>query len=316
MSKKINIFTLHNLVNYSSEQIILFGLLNDLKNINIDSTQFNYNNQSRYEGVIKTCKTLFNYVENVEDCDIIVLPYKYKGNNDNIFNILYGLSKQHNKKLYIFFNDDYDKKLFYDEENVKIFRTSFYKSLKQNNEFSIPAFSPDYFENNILIEPKLSIGYCGHRIHNREKYINLFEKSDINTDFILRNGFWAPGVDKNVARKEYIENINNNLFTFCYRGAGNFSYRFYDILMMGRIPILINTDCVFPFENNYDLKDHCIIFDEKELNNVNIIEEIKKYYNKNKDNLIEIQKNNRLLWEKYYSCIGFLQNIYNNYINN
>ena len=85
---------------------------------------------------------------------------------------------------------------------------------------------------------------------------------------------------------------------------------------MGRIPILINTDCVFPFDNNYDLKDHCIIFDEKELNNISIVEEVKKYYDKNKDNLIEIQNNNRLLWEKYYSCIGFLQNIYNDYINN
>ena len=43
--------------------------------------------------------------------------------------------------------------------------------------------------------------------------INLFEESDIDTSFILRNGFWAPGIDKNIARKEYIENINEVIVT-------------------------------------------------------------------------------------------------------
>jgi hypothetical protein len=105
-----------------------------------------------------------------------------------------------------------------------------------------------------------------------------------------------------------LTNMENNIFTFCYRGAGNFSYRFYETLMMGRIPILINTDCVFPFWNEIKTKNIGLILD----NDINFIENIKNYYEKNKNNLIDIQINNRKIWEKYYSPIGFLENITDN----
>ena len=194
--------------------------------------------------------------------------------------------------------------------NIKIYRTSLNKSKKQKNEFALPAFSPDYF-NNYMKNPKLSIGYCGHKVHGRDYYLNILLNSKLSTDFILRDGFWAPGIDKLQARKDYIKNIEDNIFTFCYRGAGNFSYRFYDVMMMGRVPILIKTDSVYPFEDKYDLNSVGIVLDELDIKNKNLdlIEIINQYYEKNKDNLENIQKQNRDIWEKYYSCCGFLENI-------
>jgi len=306
----IKIYTIKKLVNFSSEQIILFGLLENLNNINIDTIQINFKGLSRYDGVIETCKQLFTYVNNIKESDIIVFPYKFTNLNDNIFKVLFNLSKQFNKILYIFYNDDNDKPLVPYSENIKIFRTSFYKSTKLSNEYALPSFSPDYFNGNYIDNLKLSIGYCGHKIHGRDKYLDLLQNSDIETNFILRNGFWAPGIDKNIARKEYIENIDNNIFTFCYRGAGNFSYRFYEVMMMGRIPILITTDSVFPFEDKYNLNDIGLVIAEKDINQNEFIERIKEYYEINKQNLHNIQKQNRIIWEKYYSCCGFLKNLF------
>ena len=306
----IKIYTIKKLVNFSSEQIILFGLLENLNNINIDTIQINFKGLSRYDGVIETCKKLFTYVNNIKESDIIVFPYKFKNLNDNIFKVLFNLSKQFNKILYIFYNDDNDKPLVPYSENIKIFRTSFYKSTKLSNEYALPAFSPDYFNGNYIDNLKLSIGYCGHKIHGRDKYLDLLQKSDIETNFILRNGFWASGIDKNIARKEYIENIDNNIFTFCYRGAGNFSYRFYEVMMMGRIPILITTDSVFPFEDNYNLNEIGLVIAEKDIKQNEFVERIKQYYEINKLNLDNIQKQNRIIWEKYYSCCGFLKNLF------
>ena len=195
-------------------------------------------------------------------------------------------------------------------KNVEIYRTSFNKSTRLLNEFALPAFSPDYFDRNWINHPLLSIGYCGHKIHGRAKYLQILEKSDIQTNFILRDGFWAPGIDKMVARKEYIENIDNNLFTFCYRGAGNFSYRLYDVMMMGRIPILITTDSVYPHEDKYNMEDIGIVIDEKDLNESLFVERIKTYYKNNENRLINIQKQNRLLWETYFSPCGFLESLF------
>ena len=307
----IKIYTIKNQINFSSEQIILFGLLENYSSLNIEPHNYNFKNESRYNNVIETCNRLFTYIDNIKECDIIVFPYKFKGANDNNFKILFGLSLNFKKPLYLFFNDDYDKPLLPYNEYIKIYRTSFNKSTKIKNEFSLPAFSPDYFINNYLQNPKLSIGYCGHKIHGRDSYLNLFLNSNIETNFILRDGFWAPGIDKLQARKEYIENIDNNLFTFCYRGAGNFSYRFYDVMMMGRIPILVKTDSLYPFEDKYDLNFIGVVLDEVDIqkNNLDLITIIKTYYENNKENLLYIQKQNRIIWEKYYSCCGFLENI-------
>lgn len=60
-------------------------------------------------------------------------------------------------------------------------------------------------------------------------------------------------------------------------------------MMMGKIPILIKTDSVFPFEDKYDLDSIGVVIDEKDINN--LIKKINLFYKTN--NLINVQKQNR-----------------------
>lgn len=78
---------------------------------------------------------------------------------------------------------------------------------------------------------------------------------------------------------------------------------------MGRIPILIKTDSVYPFEDKYDLNSIGIVLEENDIKNHNLdlITIIKIFYKNNKERLLDIQKQNRIIWEKYYSCCGFLK---------
>ena len=305
----IKIFTLKEDLKFSSELLILFGLLDN----NPLEGSHNYNEKgiSRYYLLKEACEKYIEYVKNVEECNFIVLPIKFRGILDPLFEKYDELSKKNNKRLLCFFNDDSDER-FSIPENVILYRTSFYKSTKLINEKPLIAYSPDYFNNKILDNNTiLSVGYCGHIIHGRKLYLNMMYKSDIKCDFILRKGFWAAGMDKRIARKEYFTNMENNLFIFCYRGAGNFSYRFYEIFMMGRIPIFINTDCVLPYWDEIEKHNFGLMINEKDIisNKINLIEKIKKYYNDNKDSLTDIQKNNRYLWEKYWSPYGFVENL-------
>ena len=107
--------------------------------------------------------------------------------------------------------------------------------------------------------------------------------------------------------------MENNIFIFCMRGAGNFSYRFYETLMMGRIPIFIDTDCVLPFEESINLSDVGLFFKDADIKagKINLEQEILKYIENNKNRLTDIQKQNRLLWEKVYSPTGFLNTLIN-----
>jgi hypothetical protein len=91
------------------------------------------------------------------------------------------------------------------------------------------------------------------------------------------------------------------------RGGGNFSVRFFETLAMGRIPILINTDCRLPFHQIIDWKSHCLIVNENEVKDLS--QKILEFHNQftNKE-LIKMQQSNRLLWEKYFTKEGFFLN--------
>jgi hypothetical protein len=91
------------------------------------------------------------------------------------------------------------------------------------------------------------------------------------------------------------------------RGAGNFSYRFFETMMMGRIPIIIDSDQVFPFEDILNYDDFSIRVSDSEIGNIsNIINNW--MMNKSDKDLENIQRNNRQIWIDYLSPIGWIKN--------
>ena len=298
---------------FSSELIILIGLLDKYPN---ETNHKNKSNISRFFPSLKWCKENIQYIDNIINSDICILPYKFKNCDDKYYKQLLNECVNYNKKLLCFYDDD-DDTIFNLSDNVLLYRTSFYKTKKLKNEKALPVFSADYFNTEYLKNPELSIGFCGHSNCGRLYWQDILKNKhdDIKCNFILRNDFfWESDLNKKLSITEFYNNIKNNLFIFCYRGYGNYSYRFYQILMMGRIPILINTDCVFPFENKYKLKDLGVVINEKDLidGKFDLITEIINYY-KNTD-LLKVQKQNRIIWEKYFSPVGFCKNLVEEFI--
>jgi hypothetical protein len=87
----------------------------------------------------------------------------------------------------------------------------------------------------------------------RKKALSILGRSKmIDMSTIIRTSY--SGNEKTIsldpiqARKEYVENIINTDYTLCVKGDGNFSIRFYEVLSLGRIPLLVDTDCVLPLE--------------------------------------------------------------------
>lgn len=148
----------------------------------------------------------------------------------------------------------------------------------------------------------------------RFKLLEKLRTSDkVFADFTYRNKYRA-GVNNEEQKikttLEFYQNIERNLFTFCLRGSGNFSVRFYETLMMGRIPVLIDTDVRLPFHNNIDWHKHCLI-----VSSDNYIEQLVSFFEKHSnEDLIEIQKGNRRLAleelnrQNYFISITQLEN--------
>ncbi len=152
----------------------------------------------------------------------------------------------------------------------------------------------------------------------RAHLLKVFEKCDqVSTDFIFRDKYRA-GVKieekKADTTKEFYQNIFDNPYTLSMRGGGNFSVRFYETLAVGRIPVLLNTDCLLPLSNTIDWNEHCVIIDETDYKSVG--QKVLDFHtNLNEDEFISLQKNNRILWKKYLTRHTFFPLIHDFFLN-
>lgn len=123
----------------------------------------------------------------------------------------------------------------------------------------------------------------------------LQNNNQIKTNFILRKQYRAGAKSEEDIKRttlEFFENIYEVPYTFCLRGYGNFSVRFYETLAMGRIPIVIDTDVRLPLDDIIIWDKHCIIASEN-----NFAEKLIHFHQNIKDNdFQQIQINNRNLW--------------------
>ena len=141
--------------------------------------------------------------------------------------------------------------------------------------------------------------------------VGLQYRNAIQTNFIFRDSFWASEVkDKNQARLEYVNNMLLSTYSLVARGGGNFSYRFYEVLSLGRIPVFINTDSVLPFENLIDWKKQLIWIEKTDIKNID--KHLLSFHtNKTANEIIAIQNSNRTLYETFLSPLGFFKTITN-----
>ncbi|WP_426064969.1 hypothetical protein [Flavobacterium sp. DSP2-3-1] len=144
----------------------------------------------------------------------------------------------------------------------------------------------------------------------RYQFLSLLQKSDqIGTHFIFRNQYRAgvkTEADKNKTTLAFFENIEANPYTFCLRGAGNYSVRFYETLAMGRIPFVVDTDFRLPLEGIVNWKKHCIIVSGKNLRDA-LIEFHQKISH---EDFEKMQTNNRNLWLNHLNREAYFTTIY------
>jgi len=145
----------------------------------------------------------------------------------------------------------------------------------------------------------------------RHKYLKQLEaSSNVHTDFIYRNKYRAgarTAQERETSTATFFENLQDSPYTFCMRGAGNFSVRFYESLASGRIPVLIDTDCALPLENTMEWQKHVCVIDPKK----NIVEQLRSFHHEwNEESFKHLQESNRRLYEDFLIRDRFFYHLY------
>ena len=149
----------------------------------------------------------------------------------------------------------------------------------------------------------------------RKAFKTLRDTTLVRTSFLIRN-FYAANKstvqgDPKVLRREYINNIHNSDFVLAPRGDGNYSVRFYEALALGRVPILIDTDCVLPLEDVIDYKKFVVFVPYKDIKNTD--KYIREFWDKlTNEEFHAIQKLARDTFMKYLKFDSFLRYIFEN----
>lgn len=211
------------------------------------------------------------------------------------------------KKVIAFLISDFDGVLNV-PSNVLLFRTSMYKSKKKGNEFLLPYIWEGFNEpfSALSKTEKPIVGFCGSikkNLGKRLSTIKAFENhSEITSNFILRSSFWGGKPHDTDLKNDFLNNITQSHFTISNRGTGNFSMRFYQVLSLGRIPVLLDTDMVFPFENEINWEDYTVTAREE----AELVTKTVSFWNaKSNEELQSIQQQCKAIYDNYFRPEAF-----------
>lgn len=136
----------------------------------------------------------------------------------------------------------------------------------------------------------------------------------VKTNFIIRNQYFGDTKVEHRPQQqmEYLDNTINSDYVVCIRGAANVSFRLYETLCFGRIPVFINTDCVLPYDFMVDWKQYCVWVDESEIDQID--QKIMEFHNNlSPEEFIDLQKRCRAFWKEYLSPEGFFKHFHEHF---
>lgn len=283
----------------------------------------NYLNEEAY----KTYQYILNiddeFLVNEDEANFKILgPFSYYLRIEKQIQKYFNELKKKEYQKFIFFYSTDDDRSFNLNEKFKLnnsdfflFRTGGFRKKCGKNVFGMPYIVNDYFTGTYK-NKHLSLSFCGTPNNNDFKHLIIHQiKSLEYSDFIIRK-HWANSSSSSSAldpissynlgpskksKKEFIDNIERNLYGLCLRGVTNASYRLYELFMMGRIPVLIDTDCILPFKNKIPYQTNTVLVKQFD----NIDEQIRNFHNSHtEEELLNIQKQNRDIWVKYFRVDG------------
>ncbi|HEV8607775.1 MAG TPA: exostosin family protein [Tepidisphaeraceae bacterium] len=292
----------------------------------------------RYERLFGDAPKLWRAVP-LEDAQVVVYPHHYRKGEETA-----RAAEAARKRGVpcIFFKSADDATPVHLPYGV-IYRDSIDSAQQAPSERVLAAFADDLLHDRggeMVVREKTdrpSIGFCGYvgtafnraifRLTGRaQKFHGLFlrhrvlrglgRSSRVDCKFIARARFWGGALGRfhrNVSRQvsvreEYLNNIFNTDYTVCLRGAGNFSYRFYEVLSAGRIPLFVNTRCVLPFASQIDWRRHCVWVEESELERAgDILADF--HVRLSAEEFRAMQRANRKLWEDWLAPLSFYRRV-------
>jgi hypothetical protein len=136
----------------------------------------------------------------------------------------------------------------------------------------LPNFAISFLGTNATLNRSLPINARQAIAHVvRTAAVNSVRQAQgLNSSLIERTGgyFNASPEDRQKQREEYLQNLQDNAYHVCVRGDRNSSYRLYEVMSAGRIPVIIDTNLDLPMLQGMKWEDFSIIIPFSKIDSV------------------------------------------------
>jgi hypothetical protein len=143
----------------------------------------------------------------------------------------------------------------------------------------------------------------------RERAVSLLQRDPrLDTNFILRDSkvFFRDADSRDLVdvRREYVDNLVTSDYVLCIRGSGNYSYRLYEALCTGRVPVIVDTDLALPLPDQIAWRELAVWVGAHQLDEIG--DRVLEFHSRQTARgYVDLQQRLRELWLQRLSPQGF-----------
>jgi hypothetical protein len=230
---------------------------------------------------------LFNKIDSINSDTIIVISLylellQYWGRHNKIKELCgYYCNKYPNNKIVVHWNHDTDAKQIFNfiDDYKNLYVLNFNTSLNHERFIILPFWC---INDSFVEASKTKFANLICSLNNELRY-ELYNTLNGDPNFY---------VSQRVEYSEYENVLSSSVFTFCPKGVGLSSYRFFECFHLNTIPILIADDVILPFEKDLDYKNFIVKIPENKILDLNYIKNILSQINQNEflDKIKEVKE--------------------------
>jgi hypothetical protein len=281
-----------------------------------------------YGDFMRQGQTLFTLTESPEQADCFLPPSGWQEGGSPQAVRMAELARSHGKPLLVFFCSDSCEDVPLDDAIV--YRTSMDRSTRKPFEHAWPIWTCDILRSygggavaDRRWTSRPSVGYCGYvDYRNPFEWVQRRLRGQISASMTLRGDAVRAllasasiepriiqrrrfgGAAKPREREEFARNLLSSDYALVARGNGNFSFRLYEAMSAGTIPVFLDTDCCLPFDDLLPYRDLFVWVPAAEVSRV--ADHVMDYHSRlDERSFNERRRSIRDLYDRFLSPLGF-----------
>jgi len=140
----------------------------------------------------------------------------------------------------------------------------------------------------------------------------LARASEVDPRVTLRSSMTRLDLDTPTEHRlhaEYLRSLAESDYVLAARGEGNYSFRLYEALAAGRVPLYLDTEAVLPLESVVPWRDLCVVVPQRDARRVGSIAAA-AHARTSSDDFVLRQAACRSAWERWLSMDGFFRTVH------